>query len=167
MEVAAEKLLAEAMQMEDERAAARSSSTAAFMLLCCGHTERAAELLQRIIETQGDLNDDRGRAISELRLVQVLQRLGHVDQAVHLARGVVARTSPHSSIAQLNHFALHHLGKALVQNDALPEARQVLLEALRPREQAEDRSLADSTRVALAMLELKEGTYMHRGAGEP
>lgn len=128
----------------------RAQSMAAFMLLCADKPEEAETVLRKVIAAQAAIGDAGARGASELRLVQVLQRLGRVNEAVRLATEVVARQS-NGSPGQ--HFALHHLGKALMQAGAHGEARAALSKALALRLTLGNAELLASTRQALALLE--------------
>lgn len=130
--------------------ALRAQSMAAFMLLCAGEPDQAEAVLRRVIAAQDAIGDAGARSGSELRLVQVLQRLGRVNDAVRLATEVLAR-QPSDSPSQ--HFALHHLGKALMQAGAHGVARATLSKALALRLALGKAELIASTRLALSLLE--------------
>ena len=129
--------------------ALRAQSMAAFMLLCAGEPDEAESVLRRVIAAQDGKGDAAARTGSELRLVQVLQRQGRVNEAVRLATEVLARQSQDSP---RQHFALHHLGKALMQAGANGEARVNLSRALDMRLTLGNAQLIASTRQALALL---------------
>lgn len=126
-----------------------AQSRAAFMLLCAGQPEAAQTILRRVIAAQTARGDAGQRYASELRLVQVLQQLGRTDEAVQLANEVAQRQS---KCATGQHFALHHLGKALLQAGAHGEARAALSQALALRLALGKAELIASTRQALALL---------------
>ncbi|MFQ1990210.1 hypothetical protein ACTG2S_10985 [Aeromonas sp. 82P] len=140
------------------RAASRARSAAAFMLLCVGRAAQAEAILQEVISAQMVSEDDVARVSSELRLVQVLQRLDRADEAVSLATQVVCRLQPKSL---MRHFALHHLGKALVQTGAYDNARAVLSEALSLRQALGKSELIASTLEALSLLPSEEQAVQH------
>ncbi len=119
------------------------------MLLCVGRAAQAEAILREVISAQMVSEDDAARVSSELRLVQVLQRLDRADEAVSLATQVVGRLQP-SSLKR--HFALHHLGKALAQTGVYDNARAVLSEALSLRQALGKRELIASTLEALSLL---------------
>ncbi|MBT9457003.1 MAG: hypothetical protein IV097_10325 [Burkholderiaceae bacterium] len=130
--------------------ALRSQSVAAFMLLCAGEPDEAEVVLHGVIAAQTATGSAGARSASELRLVQVFQRLGRVNEAVSLATEVVARQSDDSPG---HHFALHHLGKALIQAGEHGKARVSLSKALAFRLALGNSGLIESTRQALAVLE--------------
>ncbi|HGE8241869.1 tetratricopeptide repeat protein [Aeromonas veronii] len=140
------------------RAASRARSAAAFMLLCVGRAAQAEAILREVISAQMVSEDDVARVSSELRLVQVLQRLDRLDEAVSLASQVVERLQPNSL---MRHFALHHLGKALVQTGAYDNARTVLSEALSLRQALGKSELIASTLEALSLLPSEEQAAQH------
>lgn len=140
------------------RAASRSRSVAAFMLLCVGRAAQAEAILREVISAQMVSEDDVARVSSELRLVQVLQQLDRLDEAVSLASQVVERLQPNSLML---HFALHHLGKALVQTGAYDNARAVLSEALSLRQALGKSELIASTQEALSLLPSEEQEAQH------
>ncbi|QPF71585.1 hypothetical protein G8A07_00700 [Roseateles sp. DAIF2] len=149
MLAAAQAVLAQNSKSESAQAL-RAQSMATFMLLCAGELDAAEGVLDRVIAAQAAMGDARTRSASELRLVQVLQRLGRVNEAVRLASEVVAQQSNDSPV---RHFALHHLGKALMQAGAHGEARAALVEALALRLALGNAELIASTRQALTLLE--------------
>ena len=138
--------------------ASRARSAAAFMLLCVGRAAQAEAILREVISAQMVSEDDVARVSSELRLVQVLQRLDRADEAVSLATQVVCRLQPKSL---MRHFALHHLGKALVQTGAYDNARAVLSEALSLRQALGKSELIASTLEALSLLPSEEQAAQH------
>ncbi|WP_323929296.1 tetratricopeptide repeat protein [Aeromonas veronii] len=138
--------------------ASRARSAAAFMLLCVGRAAQAEAILREVISAQMVSEDDAARVSSELRLVQVLQRLDRADEAVSLASQVVERLQPNSLML---HFALHHLGKALVQTGAYDNARAVLSEALSLRQALGKSELIASTQEALSLLPSEEQEAQH------
>ncbi|MBA4340535.1 MAG: hypothetical protein C0423_00120 [Methylibium sp.] len=148
MLTAAQATLAQHSASESAEAL-RAQSMAAFMLLCAGELDKAEAVLRRVIAKQNAIGDAGARSGSELRLVQVLQRLGRVNEAVSLATEVLARQSKDSP---REHFALHHLGKALMQAGAQGEARVTLSRALTLRLALGNAELIASTRHALALL---------------
>ena len=101
-------------------AAAQSRSRAAFMLLCAGRAAEARVVLLEAIQAQRAFRDEKSLTSSELRLVQVLQQLDRPIEAVALARKTLAR---HDARSDMRHYALHHLGKALLQSGSCVEAR--------------------------------------------
>ncbi len=133
----------------ESAAASRARSLAAFMLLCAGLPTDAEVVLREVIAAQIASQDHAGRISSELRLVQVLQRLGFVDEAVCLAAEVAARQPQDSGT---RHFALHHLGKALVQAGEYARGRAALSEALALRQALGSSELISSTLEALSLL---------------
>jgi len=135
---------------DDERVALRQGSTAGFMLLCAGCTEEAVLLLSATADRQAAIGDFDAAVTTGLRLVQALQSAERVAEAVELAREVVLSLEPDSS---RRHFALHHLGKALLQSGAVAEARDALTTAFRLREALGDTTLMRSTRQAMALLD--------------
>lgn len=138
--------------------ASRARSAAAFMLLCVGRAAQAEAILREVISAQMVSEDDAARVSSELRLVQVLQRLDRADEAVILATQVVCRLQPTSL---MRHFALHHLGKALAQTGAYDNARTVLSEALSLRQALGKSELIASTLEALSLLPSEEQAVQH------
>ncbi|MGL6177236.1 MAG: hypothetical protein ACRC1U_09625 [Vibrionaceae bacterium] len=138
--------------------ASRARSAAAFMLLCVGRAAQAEAILREVISAQMVSEDDAARVSSELRLVQVLQRLDRADEAVSLATQVVCRLQPNSL---MRHFTLHHLGKALAQTGAYDNARAVLSEALSLRQALGKSELIASTLEALSLLPSEEQTAQH------
>ncbi|HHQ4476199.1 TPA: hypothetical protein ACSPZR_000930 [Aeromonas veronii] len=138
--------------------ASRARSAAAFMLLCVGRAAQAEAILREVISAQMVSEDDAARVSSELRLVQVLQRLDRADEAVSLATQVVERLQQSSL---MRHFALHHLGKALVQIGAYDNARAVLSEALSLRQALGKSELIASTLEALLLLSSEEQAAQH------
>ncbi|MFQ1728785.1 hypothetical protein [Aeromonas veronii] len=138
--------------------ASKARSAAAFMLLCVGRAAQAEAILREVISAQMVSEDDIARVSSELRLVQVLQRLDRLDEAVSLASQVVERLQPNSL---MRHFALHHLGKALVQTGAYDNARAVLSEALSLRQALGKSELIASTLGALSLLPSEEQAAHH------
>lgn len=140
------------------RPASRSRSVAAFMLLCVGRAAQAEAILREVISAQMVSEDDVARVSSELRLVQVLQQLDRLNEAVSLASQVVERLQPNSLML---HFALHHLGKALVQTGAYDNARAVLSEALSLRQALGKSELIASTQEALSLLPSEEQEAQH------
>ncbi|HDX8427481.1 hypothetical protein ACK356_07345 [Aeromonas veronii] len=138
--------------------ASRARSVAAFMLLCVGRAAQAEAILREVISAQMVSEDDAARVSSELRLVQVLQRLDRADEAVSLATQVVCRLQPTSL---MRHFALHHLGKALVQTGAYDNARAVLSEALSLRQTLGKSELIASTLEALSLLPSEKQAAHH------
>ncbi|HHQ4601583.1 TPA: hypothetical protein ACSP82_002467 [Aeromonas veronii] len=134
------------------RDASRARIAAAFMLLCVGRAAQAEAILREVISAQMVSEDVAARVSSELRLVQVLQRLDRASEAVSLATQVVERLQPTSL---MRHFALHHLGKALAQTGAYDNARAVLSEALGKSE------LIASTLEALSLLPSEEQAVQH------
>ena len=134
--------------------ASRARSAAAFMLLCVGRAAQAEAILREVISAQMVSEDDAARVSSELRLVQVLQRLDRADEAVILATQVVCRLQPTSL---MRHFALHHLGKALAQTGAYDNARA----ALSLRQALGKSELIASTLEALSLLPSEEQAVQH------
>lgn len=133
--------------------ASSARSAAAFMLLCVGRAAQAEAILREVISAQMVSEDDAARVSSELRLVQVLQRLDRADEAVSLASQVVERLQ---QSYLMRHFARHHLGKALVQTGAYDNARAVLSEALSLRQTLGKSKLIASTLEALSLLPSEE-----------
>ncbi len=128
------------------------------MLLCVGRAAQAEAILREVISAQMVSEDDVARVSSELRLVQVLQQLDRLNEAVSLASQVVERLQPNSLML---HFALHHLGKALVQTGAYDNARAVLSEALSLRQALGKSELIASTQEALSLLPSEEQEAQH------
>ncbi|MCF5895396.1 hypothetical protein ACET9R_15850 [Aeromonas veronii] len=140
------------------RDASRARSAAAFMLLCVGRAAQAEAILREVISAQMVSEDVAARVSSELRLVQVLQRLDRASEAVSLATQVVERLQPTSL---MRHFALHHLGKALAQTGAYDNARAVLSEALSLRQALGKSELIASTLEALSLLPSEKQAAQH------
>ena len=128
--------------------AAAALSTAAFMLLTAGQPESAERLLRDALRTQ--VHGPPGPYLaSRLRLVQVLQELERTSEAVHEARIVLRTVRSSPELLDLLDFALHHLGKALLQAGDTEGATAALSEALFLREAKGDPSLVESTELAL------------------
>jgi tetratricopeptide (TPR) repeat protein len=124
------------------------------MLLCCRRAHQAEGLLRQAIREFTAAGEESARTSSELRLVQVLQRLGRVSEAVALARRTLARQEPS---AAARHYALQHLGKAPIQAGAYTDARAALAEALAVRQSLAAQDLVLSTSMALSLLPSQEG----------
>jgi tetratricopeptide (TPR) repeat protein len=150
MLAAARALIATHKHAGASREAARARSGAGFMLLCAGHAEEAAALLRQAIDEQRLLADDEGRAASEMRLIQALQHLGQLDEALAQAEQVASELERRAS--PLLHYALHHLGKVQLQAGQVTRARRSLTQARALRQVLGHAELVDSTEQALALL---------------
>ncbi len=144
----ADQVVASASIDTDPRSCWRATSLAGFMFLCAGRTQLAIDLLEECVSRQNELGDSAAAQASRLRLVQALQASGQLEYALTLARTAVTLAAPEAL-----HFALHHLGKVLLQGGQHHEAREVLERALRMRKSMDDASLALSTEVAIALLQ--------------
>ncbi len=134
---------------EDAGQAASRKSQAAFMLATAGAAASAECLLRDALRTQAS-GPVRPLVVSRLRLVQVLQELGRPAEALSEARAALAAVRSTPALAELEDFALHHTGKALLQAGDKAQAIQVLGEALRLRRHKGDELLIRSSEMAIS-----------------
>ncbi|MDC6169706.1 hypothetical protein [Paucibacter sp. XJ19-41] len=134
---------------EDAGDAASKKSMAAFMLATAGAAASAECLLRDALRTQAN-GPARPLVVSRLRLVQVLQELDRPAEAVSEATAALAAVRSTPALADLEDFALHHTGKALLQAGDKAHALQVLGEALRLRQHKGDELLIRSSEMAIS-----------------
>jgi len=144
----ANELLDNVQTNSENRDAAAAFSTAAFMLLTAGQPESAERLLRTAIRIQMH-GPPRPYLASRLRLVQTLQELERASEAVHEAQLVLSEVKSSLESLDLMDFALHHLGKVLLQAGDTVGAIAALSEALSLRKAKRERSLVESTELAL------------------
>lgn len=132
----------------DAQDAAAGKSMAAFMLAISGDADSAESLIREAlrVQTSGPM---RPFVVSRLRLVQILQELGRVTDAVEEAQASLAVVRCEPDVSDLLDFALHHLGKALLEAGEADESIQVFSEALGLRREKGDEQLVRSTQMAL------------------
>lgn len=150
MQLAATELVRAGEISNDVRDAAAGKSMAAFMLAISGGADSAEALLREVLRVQAS-GPVRPFVVSRLRLVQVLQELGRVTDAVEEARASLVIVRSEHEVSDLLDFVLHHLGKALLQIGEAEESIRVLSEALRLRRRKGDELLIQSTRMALSL----------------
>jgi len=150
MIAAAESLVARATTSSDPRDPVADVSKAALMFAMAGQLARAGELLPALSNLDPDV-DPRHRVAAQLRLVQLLQALGRLAEAVAVAQQALTASRASPSARPLEHLALHHLGKALLDAGDASGARQALARALQLREGLGDAALVQSTRLALSV----------------
>lgn len=152
MQAAIDLRLATLPDETDERVVARSRSQIGFMLTCLNRANEAIQLLKECAHAQQSLEDFRGLVATELRMAQALQACNQVTAAVEVGQAALARSHADPALVDLQHFAHHHLGKAMMHAGLHDQARQHLSAALDLRQKSSDGELVSSTQAALSRL---------------
>jgi tetratricopeptide (TPR) repeat protein len=129
----------------EERADPAAASEAGILFAMVGELERAERLARAALDRQSDA---RARAVTEIRLAQILQLRGRLPDAQRLLRAVAERCRTFA--LPLLHVALQHLGKVHFEAGEMPQALACLEEALALRAKAGDPELVACTRQAIA-----------------
>ncbi|GAA1937875.1 tetratricopeptide repeat protein [Kitasatospora viridis] len=123
--------------------------------MCLGHYEEARVFLRKSLDLAASIGNTRAVVATGLNLGDAHRYAGDVHSADALYRS--ALDTARSQQPELVDFALQHTGKHLMERGDLAGARIHLREALRLRIAKGDTELVESTRAALARVELLIG----------
>jgi tetratricopeptide (TPR) repeat protein len=152
-----------ARETGDVRGEWRSARSAGVGLLVLGRHRLAREALERAHELAAALADPLALAVTAVNLGDAHRYAGDPVAAEPLYRGAVALAR--AGRPGVLDFALHHLGKHLLERAAFAEAGDCLREALRLRRDRGDASLIASTQAALRLLDADARAAGPRDAG--
>ncbi|MBD0329460.1 MAG: hypothetical protein ICV64_05080 [Thermoleophilia bacterium] len=146
----AETALAAARRGGDRRAEQRLLGYVGNARRLLGHHEAAVADLRESRRLAERLGDQRAAVVALARLGEALRCADRSEEAVRTLRR--AEREAAASAAELRHFALQHLGKALLDAGDDAGARACLGEALALRRARGDAELVASTEAALRLL---------------
>jgi tetratricopeptide (TPR) repeat protein len=152
MQGAVDCLLADLEYQTEAEQAVRTRSQVGFMLICLNRQSEAIKVLEDCAHAQQLLQDYRGLIATELRLAQAFQASSDVAAALDAGQEALSRCFADPALADLQHFAHHHLGKVNLQAGLHDNARQHLQTALDLRQQTSNSELVASTQAALSLL---------------
>jgi tetratricopeptide (TPR) repeat protein len=132
---------------------ARALGRAGMYLALVGDFIAAEAALREAIELNGVVGDLRQSVVLRLRQGQVYQWQGRYAEADAVFGDVLKQCLADSGLSDYTSYALQHAGKCHFEQGRYGDATASFREALRLREQGNDESALESTRLALSQAE--------------